>query len=289
MTANTDARPTIRRRREAFAVLLMLVLGMLVLSPTQAKALSPTFGYLDIVQGPMAPGVLRVVGWAATSDFPTTALGIRVLIDGAVDDRYYMLANTFRPDVGAAYPGYGNNHGFDFTIAVPTNDAGTAGGHTICAEAQNSGVYNQLTNCYFYNLSLSPFFGARFDHPHGSLLRADYHNFDSYGAEIDSAMANWQNTPTPILASPVNNGTQKLNFFTLMNGPPGAAGETTWNPGKNVGTTIVTATIFLYSVEMNKLTFDQRKGVAGHEAGHAFGLTHAAGLAAVDHAPRAGI
>ena len=56
-----------------------------------------------------------------------------------------------RTDVGAAYPGYGDTHGFDGTVAAP------AGQHEVCAYGINvSGGGNQLIGCRTVNVTGRP-------------------------------------------------------------------------------------------------------------------------------------
>jgi hypothetical protein len=52
-----------------------------------------------------------------------------------IDGRANALtwANLSRPDVGAAYPAYGPNHGYNLTMAT------TAGPHTVCLYGINTG------------------------------------------------------------------------------------------------------------------------------------------------------
>src|SRR5690606_31420279 len=45
-----------------------------------------------------------------------------------------FTANVSRPDVGAAHPAFGNNHGFDITVPV------AAGQRKICVFAINAGA-----------------------------------------------------------------------------------------------------------------------------------------------------
>lgn len=77
---------------------------------------------------------VRVQGWALD---PDTAAAINVRIVGAPTGPTTVTANANRTDVGAAYPSYGNAHGFDSTVVTgpgPTsvciyavNYAGTPG------------------------------------------------------------------------------------------------------------------------------------------------------------------
>lgn len=64
----------------------------------------------------VAPGVVRLVGWALDRD-SSASIGVHVYVNGA----YYRpaTANVSRPDIGEAYPGYGNAHGFDLFLSLP--------------------------------------------------------------------------------------------------------------------------------------------------------------------------
>lgn len=83
------------------------------------------FGYLDIARG--AAGGVEVVGWAIDPD-TTAPIEVHVYV-GASGTA--ISANAFRPDVGAAFPGFGDNHGFKAVIPAP------GGIHNVCAFAIN--------------------------------------------------------------------------------------------------------------------------------------------------------
>jgi hypothetical protein len=87
------------------------------------------FGAVDIVR--RVPGGLRVAGWAIDPD-TTAPVDVHVY----VGDHGTAIgkATRTRPDVGAAYPDWGANHGFDVTI--PWDDPGTV---SVCAYALNAG------------------------------------------------------------------------------------------------------------------------------------------------------
>ncbi|KFF58442.1 hypothetical protein JF66_18525, partial [Cryobacterium sp. MLB-32] len=73
-------------------------------------------------------GGITVGGWALDPD-TANSIAVHVYVDG-VGVAYQ--ANKVRTDVGGAYPGYGNNHGFAETIpAAP-------GRHQVCVYAINS-------------------------------------------------------------------------------------------------------------------------------------------------------
>lgn len=94
------------------------------------------FGSFDEVTTP-APGFVRVRGWTADPSAPTTALAVHVY----ANSKYLasIPANGSRPDVGKAFPGYGDNHGFDATIPV------SAGTLRVCTFGINVGVGNNNT------------------------------------------------------------------------------------------------------------------------------------------------
>lgn len=95
------------------------------------------FGNIDAVTA--SAGRINVQGWTIDPD-TTSALEVHVYVDGAFAGWGY--ANLARPDVGAAYPGYGDNHGFD--ISVPAGE----GTHEVCIYAINvGGPNNTLLGC----------------------------------------------------------------------------------------------------------------------------------------------
>ena len=72
------------------------------------------FGNLDVVA--RVPGGIRVAGWAID---PDVAAGIPVHVYvGAVGTDLGPVTGA-RPDVGAAFPGYGAAHGFDLVLPAP--------------------------------------------------------------------------------------------------------------------------------------------------------------------------
>ena len=83
-----------------------------------------TYGYnpqgcLDVVNG--GQGNIQVRGWAFDRDNVNTAIKIHVYIGGSAGsgaEGHEISTGTLREDVNAAYPGVGNNHGFDTVIAT---------------------------------------------------------------------------------------------------------------------------------------------------------------------------
>lgn len=76
-------------------------------------------GCLDEASGGVS--CVKVRGWAFDNGTPQQALDVHVYVGGPAGSGapgYAIKANKSRPDVGAAYAGVGNNHGFDASITV---------------------------------------------------------------------------------------------------------------------------------------------------------------------------
>lgn len=88
-----------------------------------------SFGWLDTAAA-TGPGRLRVSGWAADPDAGAGAVPLTIRL-GALS-----VAGTTgdaRPDVAAAFPGFGTHAGFDRTLLVPAGDV------AVCADAGDVG------------------------------------------------------------------------------------------------------------------------------------------------------
>jgi len=84
-------------------------------------------------------GSIRVTGWAADPD-TKNPIEVHVYV-GSVGKAF--TASLARPDVGAAYPAVGPNHGFDVRVTVPAT-----GTHKVCAYGINVGSgTNTLLGC----------------------------------------------------------------------------------------------------------------------------------------------
>lgn len=76
-------------------------------------------GYLDSVSA-RGGGAIGLYGWAVDPDTPTRAINVHVYVtksNGVRVGPTVLLANHSRPDVGAAYPAYGPNHGYDTVLS----------------------------------------------------------------------------------------------------------------------------------------------------------------------------
>lgn len=95
-------------------------------------------GSFDGVSSPTA-GTVNVRGWAFDRDSTGTSINIHAYVGGpagtpGVEGFDLGPANVSRPDVNAAYPGVGDNHGFDRTVAT-----GKRGSQTVYVYAINVG------------------------------------------------------------------------------------------------------------------------------------------------------
>ncbi|MGZ4735358.1 MAG: CAP domain-containing protein [Acidimicrobiia bacterium] len=91
------------------------------------------------------PGAIAVQGWAIDPD-TAGPVAIHVYVDGLWDGQ--TTANTYRPDVGGAYPNYGSAHGYFGYVPVGV------GLHLVCVYAINQGLgtaNTQLGCSYVHN------------------------------------------------------------------------------------------------------------------------------------------
>lgn len=89
---------------------------------------SVPFGNFESVSG--TQGAVRVDGWAIDPD-TADPISIHIYVDSA---SAAYTADKSRPDVGAAFPASGPNHGFSQTIPA------SPGSHTVCVYAINNGM-----------------------------------------------------------------------------------------------------------------------------------------------------
>ena len=95
-------------------------------------------GSLD--QARDASGTLRVRGWALDPD-TDAPITVHVYVDGV--GRAIHTANTLRPDIARAFPGFSDRHGFDFKV-MPR----PPGQHLVCVYGINQSLgSNALIGC----------------------------------------------------------------------------------------------------------------------------------------------
>jgi hypothetical protein len=90
---------------------------------------NPT-GVIDRVE-PATPTSINIAGWALDPD-TASPIPVAVYLDGSITSWY--LADLHRPDIAAAFPGYGAAHGYDITVPAGP------GSHSVCVYAINSGA-----------------------------------------------------------------------------------------------------------------------------------------------------
>jgi hypothetical protein len=106
---------------------------------TESSAPVSPVGSVESVTA-LAPGSVRVAGWTYDQDNKTASLSVKVTVDGALAAT--VAASVSRPDVAAAFPGVGPNHGFDVTLDV------VGGVHDVCVVAVNTNAgYDKALGC----------------------------------------------------------------------------------------------------------------------------------------------
>ncbi|WP_213454783.1 ETX/MTX2 family pore-forming toxin [Rhizomonospora bruguierae] len=142
--------------------------------PTYAPVLA-----IDAAQQTTSRTGVRVRGWTADGDQPTTALTVQFTIDGAYAGS--MVANGSRPDVAAAYPQYGAAHGYDITLAA------SATGHTVCVTAVSVGGGANTQRCTSVDtiVSFDPY-RIDYDTAHAVLTSASLDQLDRVTTDNDT-------------------------------------------------------------------------------------------------------
>lgn len=117
--------------RAALGAVLAVVLAAFAwvgvgVGPAAAASGSPVGNFEGAVG---VDGGVEIKGWALDPD-TSASIYLWVTVDRV---GRHVYANQSRPDVGAAYPGYGSAHGFRATLAA------SAGTHRVCVAASNVG------------------------------------------------------------------------------------------------------------------------------------------------------
>ncbi len=114
--------------------------------PVSSSGNNP-FGNLDAAQA--SPDGIHVSGWAIDPD-SSDPIDVHIWVDG--QPAAALAADGNRPDVGAAYPVFGDMHGFDGNIPA------SEGSHTVCVYGINQGPGgNALLGCGTVDLAINPF------------------------------------------------------------------------------------------------------------------------------------
>lgn len=108
-----------------------------VMNATLGHLYGNPFGSFDQVSVPAA-GQVAVRGWAVDPNVATSAIAVHVYVGGPAGtpgaEGFALVANTYRPDVGAVFAGVGSTHGFDATLVTAKT-----GAQVVCAYAINVG------------------------------------------------------------------------------------------------------------------------------------------------------
>jgi hypothetical protein len=80
------------------------------------------------------PGTISVLGWAYEPDPGMTGpIQVAVTLDGSAQSS--VTANTVKTGFNAAFPGYGDNHGYSVSLSSISG-----GSHTVCISGVNAGT-----------------------------------------------------------------------------------------------------------------------------------------------------
>jgi len=92
------------------------------------------------------PGAISVAGWALDPDV-TDPIAVTVTVNGWRKGTF--TADAIRPDVGAAWPGWGDGHGYNLTVTTRT-----PGANRVCVYAVNvgGGTGDPLLGCRTVNV-----------------------------------------------------------------------------------------------------------------------------------------
>ena len=108
------------------------------ISCVDRQAVPSPSGNIDQATSPAA-GQVRLVGWTIDPLRGAGPARLRVTVDGV--QVYTGTAALARPDIVAAHPGFGADHGFDITLPV------AAGDRRICVEVVHDGGARTSVGC----------------------------------------------------------------------------------------------------------------------------------------------
>ena len=148
--------------------------------PPPKPVISPT-GNLELARQTTERTAIRVAGWAADGDVPTTPLSVRVDVDGSAVQT--ITANVSRPDVGAAYPKFGSAHGYDVTVpASPTASR-------VCVTALNVGSGSNQTWCLDVDQVVQfDAYNANYDTAHATIESSQLEQLDKVRNTNDTSV-----------------------------------------------------------------------------------------------------
>ncbi len=219
-------------------------------SPTPPTEPSPIptrnpFGVLDNAELAANQSNVRVRGWALDPD-TTGSIAVHTYIDGVYAGA--TTANSYRPDVGTAYPGFGNNHGFEAQYAIGV------GTHQVCAYAINvdSGSTNpQLPSCKTVKRTdrINELAFVRTNHGSGQTELAAWHGSPNYTTLYSSTLTGYPAISDPQWVKPLaidtnGDGIDELGFVRF-NHSSGRTELSLWHGAPHY-TTLLTTTLTGY-------------------------------------------
>ncbi len=183
------------------------------IAPPEGPPINPS-GRLEIAQQGADKASVHVRGWTADGDSPQTALTVRFTVDGAVVRD--VVADQPRPDVGAANPQFGPNHGYDLTLPA-ASDA-----HLICAMTFNVGGGSNLTSCL--NMDAIVQFDVNdidYDLDHAQILNSQLDTLARETTRNDSSVTQSTSMQRSTSIADTHSWSNQLNLTVKLSGEAG--------------------------------------------------------------------
>jgi hypothetical protein len=175
------------------------------------------FGNVDILTS-ASPGTVKVAGWSADPDQPTTPTRVHVYIGGrsgaAGAEGHAFTADRSRPDVGTRHPGYGDQHGFSVTLTTAKR-----GSQQVCTYAINLGELgsNVLLGCGTVDIA-TPI------QVFSDVPPTAYYAADAAWLKERGITTGWAGDPNTFAPDVVVTRAQMATFLWRMSGSPAATG-----------------------------------------------------------------
>ncbi len=239
------------------------------------SSIQPSFGVIDTMVGTDVG--FDIQGWTLAPNASSYQLGYQVLVGGSVVSS--SLANTYRPDVGAAFPGYSDYRGYDLAVSVPL----IAGVHTACVQSNSFGVFSTLgCGTYKWVQSNNGFLGIGDVCPMTKPTIGFYDEGVGSGGTVNffptaaTAALRWSSKSTKVLFVQGSTNKPRVRVRSGKFGS-GFTGDTSNSCAGPWGIGLVASSKVLRMNEQmlnNDINSTQALETAIHELGHALGLDH---------------